>query len=218
MANTLTAVDFHGQTLLVTLIDGQPAVALRPVCDALGLDWQAQLQRIKRHPVLKSTVVVITTVAQDGKQRETTCLPLDKLNGWLFGISAARVKPELRERLIQYQRECFDVLARHFGVAQTQPAAITDAQALQSQPAWPASRQRVLTVIENNHIVSMQIVPDNASVLPAAQWAKAIESGDVYLTPEELAQLHSVVSQQINHSYLRMHRQRKPPSAPPAVA
>ncbi|MBV5298115.1 MAG: hypothetical protein JZU64_08260, partial [Rhodoferax sp.] len=43
-------------------------------------------------------------------------LPLDKLNGWLFGVSVGRVKPELRARLTQYQAECFDVLASHFGV------------------------------------------------------------------------------------------------------
>ena len=47
-------------------------------------------------------------------------LPLDKLNGWLFGVSVLRVKPELRERLTQYQAECFDVLARHFLPAQPQ--------------------------------------------------------------------------------------------------
>lgn len=36
------------------------------------------------------------------------------LNGWLFGIDASRVKPESRDRLIQYQAECFDVLANYF--------------------------------------------------------------------------------------------------------
>ena len=118
MANSLTTVDFHGQALLVTRIDGKPAVALRPVCDALGLDWQAQLRRIKRHPVLAKGVAVTAIPSQGGPQ-QTICLPLDMLNGWLFGVSAARVKPELRERLIQYQRECFDVLASHFGAGQS---------------------------------------------------------------------------------------------------
>jgi GNAT superfamily N-acetyltransferase len=39
-----------------------------------------------------------------------TCLPLENLNGWLFSIQAARVKPEFRERLRTYQKECFQVL------------------------------------------------------------------------------------------------------------
>lgn len=38
------------------------------------------------------------------------CLPLHYLNGWLFGIDANRVKPELKEKLIRYQKECYEVL------------------------------------------------------------------------------------------------------------
>ena len=36
------------------------------------------------------------------------------LNGFLFGINANRVKPEIRERLIRYQKECYRVLADAF--------------------------------------------------------------------------------------------------------
>ena len=39
-----------------------------------------------------------------------TCLPLENLNGWLFSIQATRVKPEFREKLRAYQKECFQVL------------------------------------------------------------------------------------------------------------
>lgn len=42
------------------------------------------------------------------------CLPLEFLNGFLFGISATRVKEEIRDKLIQYQRECYLVLADTF--------------------------------------------------------------------------------------------------------
>jgi hypothetical protein len=42
------------------------------------------------------------------------CLPLKFIPGWLFGINANRVKPELRENIIRYQRECYDVLAEAF--------------------------------------------------------------------------------------------------------
>lgn len=113
-ATTLAAVEFHGATLVTTLVDGVPSVALRPVCEAIGLDWAAQYQRIGRDPVLSSTVVVTTTVAEDGKRREMTCLPLKHLNGWLFGVDANRVAPEVRDRLIEYQRECYDVLADYW--------------------------------------------------------------------------------------------------------
>lgn len=155
----LTPVEFHGATLITTFIDGAPYVALRPICEAIGLDWASQFTRIKRHPVLSSSVVVTTTDAARGNhtlKSEAVMLPLAKLNGWLFGVSVSRVRPELRERLTQYQAECFDVLARHFGAAaplqavptgidpaalllsgQSEPVALTPAQqALINSRAW----------------------------------------------------------------------------------
>jgi len=113
-ATTLAAVEFHGATLVTTLVDGVPHVALRPVCEAIGLDWDAQRKRVMRDPVLSSTTVMMTAVAEDGKKREMTSLPLKHLNGWLFGVDSGRVSPEIRDRLIEYQRECYDVLADYW--------------------------------------------------------------------------------------------------------
>ncbi len=42
------------------------------------------------------------------------CLLLDYINGFLFGINARRVKPELRDRIITYQQGCYQVLAAAF--------------------------------------------------------------------------------------------------------
>jgi prophage antirepressor-like protein len=47
-ATALVPVQFHGQTLVTTQHNGEPHVAMRPIVEAMGLDWQAQLQRIKR--------------------------------------------------------------------------------------------------------------------------------------------------------------------------
>lgn len=116
MANTTTlaAVEFHGATLVTTLVDGVPHVALKPVCTAIGIDWEAQYKRINRDPVLSSTISMMEIVADDGKRRDMVALPLKHLNGWLFGVDANRVAPEVRDRLIDYQRECYDVLANYW--------------------------------------------------------------------------------------------------------
>lgn len=117
--SSLVPVQFNGATLVTTLIDGVPYVALRPICESIGVDWKAQYNRIKRHPVLSTCVVVMTTqMPGDDQAREVFMLPLDKLNGWLFGVSVSRVKPELRDRLTVYQTECFGALAKHFGATE----------------------------------------------------------------------------------------------------
>ncbi|MCO0990595.1 phage antirepressor N-terminal domain-containing protein, partial [Escherichia coli] len=44
------------------------------------------------------------------KLRKLLCLPLKKLNGWLFSINPEKVRADIRDKLIQYQEECFSVL------------------------------------------------------------------------------------------------------------
>jgi len=94
--------------------DNQHFVPLRPICEALTLDWKNQYRNLQDDVVLNSTVVVVTTVAQDGKQREMICIPLNYLNGWLFKINPARYEGERRERIIKYQKECYEALFKHF--------------------------------------------------------------------------------------------------------
>ena len=46
--------------------------------------------------------------------QEMLCLPLEYLNGWLFGIDENRVAPEIREPLILYKREAYSALHGYF--------------------------------------------------------------------------------------------------------
>lgn len=110
-------VRFAGAELAAVRDGDRFFVAMRPIIDALGLDWPRQQQSIKDDPVLSSTVGVLPTVGADGKSREMLCLPLDYLNGWLFKINANRYKGERRELIIRYQKECYRVLAEHFGLS-----------------------------------------------------------------------------------------------------
>lgn len=107
-------IQFHGHDL-VTIHENQGIfVALKPICDAIGLDWEGQRQRVRRDAVLSSVACMTQATGTDGKQYEMLCLPINKLNGWLFGVDANRVKPELKEAVIAYQRDCYDVLDAHF--------------------------------------------------------------------------------------------------------
>ncbi len=130
----LVAVPFHNQILNAAVVDGIPHVAMKPICDNIGLQWEAQLKRIKRHPVLSQVISMMdmTCPGKDGKEYlvEMVMMPIKYLNGWLFGVDVNRVKPEIKDRLIEYQTECFDVLANHFIPFQSlpEPPTITKAQ------------------------------------------------------------------------------------------
>lgn len=124
-AQQIAVIPFHEHSLLTIDEGGIVYVAMRSVCEQMGLDWKAQYNRIQRDEVLSSTVVMTTMVAADGKPREVITLPLDMLNGWLFGIDASRVKPELKEMVLRYQRECYRVLADYWQGKGTQPSNTT---------------------------------------------------------------------------------------------
>lgn len=127
------AVPFHGMSLTALQVNGAPYVAIRPICDALGLNWSAQFRRIKRDPELMGCVAMMATVGEDGRRRQMLFLPLDHLNGWLFGVDVARVRAELQERMNWYRRECFNVLARHFGMADGDTASALREQLHQAE-------------------------------------------------------------------------------------
>jgi len=55
---------------------------------------------------------------------------VELLPGWLFGVSASRVKPELRARLTLYRREAFGVLWRAFNTAEPGAAPAGDVSTL----------------------------------------------------------------------------------------
>ncbi|MEY4909477.1 MAG: hypothetical protein RL260_3195, partial [Pseudomonadota bacterium] len=130
---SVQTIPFHGLSLSAILVSGAPYVAIRPICEALGIDEASQRKRIRRDPELKATAVIMTSVAEDGKRRRMLCLPLDHLNGWLFGVDVARVREDLRERMNWYRRECYAVLARHFGLSR--PPADLHARLIEAERA-----------------------------------------------------------------------------------
>jgi hypothetical protein len=109
------SVDFYGDELVVIHQDGIDCTPVKPICNLLGIDWEAQRRRIQGDEVLASVAQVITVqVNGDDRPYPMLCLPLDFLHGWLFGVNTNLIRPELRERLILYKRECYRMLARAF--------------------------------------------------------------------------------------------------------
>lgn len=123
----IITVDFRNDTLFAVERDDGVFVAVKPICDTLGIAWQSQHQRLKDDPVLSEGVTTIVMPSPGGMQ-ETTCLKMGMVNGWLFKIDPRRVKDdEARAKLITYQRECHQVLFEHFhGKSAGKPADISE--------------------------------------------------------------------------------------------
>lgn len=200
---TLATVDFHGQALTVITSGNERLVAMKPICDNIGLDWKGQYNRIQRDEVLNSTMVVTTTVAQDGKQREVICLPLNMINGWLFGIDVARCRKEIQPALIQYKRECYAVLAAHWQKLE------------QPQPQAPSLNSR-RWLISYDHAGNERIseVPADAAVTTTAKLLASVgEPCGLLFETADLIALVSAASEVLKHRLdyqaKQLHRARE---------
>lgn len=146
-SRTFTTIPFHGVSLVAQVgpTPEDTVVAMKPVVEGMGLDWRSQHRKLTEHPVLSKGMVVMTIPSEGGPQ-EMTGLALTRLNFWLATIRTERVKDvAVRERIIQYQTECSDVLFRHFfgqAVGTPEPRPIVMDIPDRSFPNWPLEEMR----------------------------------------------------------------------------
>lgn len=113
-------VNYLGHDLAVVDKGGRQYAAMKPLVEAMGLDWRAQHRLIQNDSILSSVMVVMKFPGADGKRYKMLALPLEYLNGWLFLVPVLRYRGELRERLMSYQRKCYYALGSHFCKCSTQ--------------------------------------------------------------------------------------------------
>ncbi len=150
-------VDFYGDEITAVLVEAASGpdvyVPVRPLCDYLGLAWSGQYERIKRDPVLADALRTVRVTRTEAGRRETICLPLEMLPGWLFGISTTRVRPELQDKILRYRRECFRVLWQAF---QADALSLVEHGALPAQ-AMPAAPSAALMQIREMGLAIVQM-------------------------------------------------------------
>lgn len=112
MNDQLVEITFRNNIINAVKVDDDVYVAMRPICQNIGLDWASQYAKLRKcHQ--KFGCCDITTPSQGGPQL-TLCIPLRKLNGWLFSVNTEKVRPDIRDNLIAYQEECFTALYDYF--------------------------------------------------------------------------------------------------------
>ncbi len=96
----MNLLEFKGKIIPYKRENGSYLIAIKPICEALGVSYKWQLERLKKHKVW-GTVYRTSTMYIPGDQlREMACLPEEYIYGWLFSINSDS------EELIAYQREC----------------------------------------------------------------------------------------------------------------
>ena len=101
-------------SLQVVVDDREQLIPIKPVCDILGVNYTSQVDKLKEHPIFRSTIPQRGTVAADGKVRSMSCLPAKKFFGWIYTINPKNVSEEARESMMRYQEVCSDALYDFF--------------------------------------------------------------------------------------------------------
>ena len=131
--------------------------------------------------------------------REMICLPLKYIPGWLFGINANRVKPEIRERLIIYQRECYDVLSEAFQEGRlTANPAFTDLLTSDSPAAQAYQMARAMMELARNQLLfEARFEAHDLRLNDYERRLEGVEAtlGDVdrHVTPDQASQISQAV-------------------------
>ncbi|CNJ18847.1 phage antirepressor [Yersinia aldovae] len=155
-----TAVQFHGQPIVTAMVAGVAYVAMRPIVENIGIDWSGQMAKLKNQRD-KFGCRDISTPSKGGVQK-MLCIPLRKLNGWLFSINPEKVRADIRDKLIQYQEECFAVLHEYW----TKGLVVNPRKA--TKKALPGK-----ITLEQQEAVK-QLVMNRGKALPKENQAKAI--------------------------------------------
>lgn len=97
--------------------DGAYWIAIKPICEALGVNYNEQFRRLKNDSILCELLRNSAIVAADGKLRKMVCLPEKYIYGWIFSLQSGS------EELKKYKQECYEVLYNHFHGSLTQREA-----------------------------------------------------------------------------------------------
>ena len=101
-------LQFNGKTIYFQSYDGQFWIAIKPICEALNLEYTRQFKNLKEDKILSQLLAEQPMVGADNRIRKMVSLPEKYIYGWLFSINSSS------EDLKNYKKECYDVLYNYF--------------------------------------------------------------------------------------------------------
>ncbi len=101
-------LEFNGKKIYFKSEDGNWWIAIKPICEALGVHYKAQHSAVLRNKKLGRLSCLKRIVGADGRLREMLCLPEFYIYGWIFKLQSN--SPELEE----YQWKCYELLYNYF--------------------------------------------------------------------------------------------------------
>ena len=176
-------VPFNGQQIITAMAAGVAYVAMKPIVENLGMSWSTKQTKLMKQ-ISKFNCVHMNMVAADGKLRKLLCLPLKKLNGWLYSMNPEKVRDDIRDKLIQYQEECFTVLHNYWTKGKAE-----NARKKTSVDDRTPLRDAVNMLVSKKHLM----YPEAYAMIHQRFNVESIEELDASQIPQAVEYIHRVV-------------------------
>ncbi len=156
-------VEFDGDRLIAVVLDDDGvATPVRLLCESIGLDADVQMKHIREHPVLASSLRVVSITTERGV-RSVAALLHPMIPYWLATVPPNQVNAASQPKLLRYQREVANVLARLFYGSD----ALPEAEA--TDPAVAALQKRMQDALREVRIAR------DALLLSHQQYAEKVD-------------------------------------------
>ena len=101
-------LQFNGKNIFFQSYDGQFWIAIKPICDALGVNYSRQIVTMKSDDFFADVYALQHMRDSKNRLQKMTCLPERYIYGWILSLQSQS------EELKSYKRECYDILFNHF--------------------------------------------------------------------------------------------------------
>lgn len=165
-------LEFNGKVIYFLGKEGQYWIAIKPICEALGVDFEYQRKALKNDAFWDQLPSNQAVVAADNRIRKMLCLPEQYIYGWLCSITSSN--PEL----IAYKRKCYQLLYEYFHGTITGRKELIVQKAkvqiekerliaeLQAQPAY----QKLQELAKNDKRINTELKAFDRSLLSEQLW------------------------------------------------
>jgi hypothetical protein len=171
-------LEFKGKTIVYLSVDGTYWIAIKPICEALNIDYIRQFKNLQKDPLLISALAKQPMqIPGDDQFREYICLPEELIYGWIFSI-----RSESKE-LQEYKIECYHVLYKHFH------GTITRRRELIREKADTTLKRRTLEHTLSQNPVYIELAKLRAHEISIGKRIKEAERNEIQIELDLFSQM-----------------------------
>ena len=110
MENLTQYLKINGKLIWFTSKKGNTYIAIKPICEALGVNYIEQFKDTKSDFILGPVLCKHTMQIPNDQGRAMQCLPEEFIYGWIFSLRPKNATPEF----LEYKKKVYKVLFEHF--------------------------------------------------------------------------------------------------------